>query len=88
MCLTVFHMCIHKLIPTMAIMEKNVSFNLFYFLPLRIFFSLSRSDLKRNISGNSGLIRVPIKIIISKIKKNLLHKTHICFLTKYSFSKY
>lgn len=72
MCLTVFHMCIHKLIPTMVIMEKNVSFNLFYFLPLRIFFSLSRSDLKRNISGNSGLIRVPIKIIISKIKKKPL----------------
>lgn len=69
MCLIVFYMCIYKLIFIMVIMEKNVLFNLFYFLLLRIFFLLSRSDLKRNIFGNSGFIRVFIKIIILKIKK-------------------
>lgn len=88
MCLIVFYMCIYKLIFIMVIMEKNVSFNLFYFLSLRIFFSLSRSDLKRNIFGNSGFIRVFIKIIILKIKKNFLYKIYICFLIKYLFLKY
>lgn len=89
MCLIVFYMCIYKLIFIMVIMEKNVLFNLFYFLLLRIFFLLSRSDLKRNIFGNSGFIRVFIKIIILKIKKkNFLYKIYICFLIKYLFLKY